>query len=102
MHKNKSLQLREMVKDDIAAFANYWVASSVEHMQGMGVDIIKRPTKDQIEKLVNDQLGKPIKNRKAYYLTWLADNKPIGNCNVNQFEFRKQAFMHLHVWETAN
>lgn len=28
MQKNKPLQVREMVKDDIAAFANYWVLIS--------------------------------------------------------------------------
>lgn len=102
MNENKSLIIREMVKDDIEHFVKYWLESSTEHLEGMGVDIMKRPTKEQIEKLITDQLGVPMKNRKSYFLTWLVNNKPIGCSNVNQIEYGNKAFMHLHLWQTEN
>ena len=55
-----------------------------------------------IKKLITDQLGIPMRNRKSYFLTWLVSNKPIGCSNVNQIEYGKQAFMHLHLWQTEN
>lgn len=91
-----------MVKDDIEHFVKYWLESSTEHLEGMGVDIMKRPTKEQIEKLITDQLGVPMKNRKSYFLTWLVNNKPIGCSNVNQIEYGNKAFMHVHLWQTEN
>lgn len=102
MVKDMSLIVREMVKDDIEYFVKYWLDSSTDHLEGMGVDITKRPTRKQIEKLVNDQLEVPIKCRKSYFLTWLINNNPVGCSNVNQIQYGKQAFMHIHLWQTNN
>lgn len=102
MSENTSLLVREMVKDDISHFANYWLESSTDHLEGMGIDITKRPTREQIQKLITDQLGIPMRNRKSYFLTWLVNNIPIGCSNVNQIEYGKQAFMHVHIWQSEN
>lgn len=98
MTKKISLEVREMITEDIKHFVAYWVESSDGFLEGMGVDVSKRPTREQLEKLVADQLGISMKSRKTYFLTWLVNNKPIGCSNVNQIEFGKQAFIHLHVW----
>lgn len=102
MTEKKSLQVREMVPDDIGYYVTYWIESSDKHMHSMGVDIAKRPTRKQLESFINDQLRLPIKKRTSYFLIWLVNNNPIGYSNVNQIEFGKKAYMHLHLWHTEN
>ncbi|NDV15441.1 GNAT family N-acetyltransferase [Muricauda sp. TY007] len=96
------LSVREMKQSDIEHFAQYWLNATDQYLLDMGVDTKKRPTKEQIEKLVNDQIGVPMEKRKAYFLTWLYDDEPIGCSNVNQIEYGKKAFMHLHIWRHSN
>lgn len=91
-----------MNKGDIEHFVQYWLNASDQYLLDLGVDLKKRPTREQIEQLVNDQIGVAMEKRKAYFLTWLYDNKPIGCSNVNQIEYGKKAFMHLHIWDYKN
>lgn len=94
------LEVKEMTKDDIPYFVAYWLNSSSDHLLRMGVDINKRPTKVQIEGLVNSQLEVPYKAKKSYFLTWWANDEPIGCSNVNQIQYGLHAFMHLHLWQS--
>lgn len=94
------LEVKEMTKDDIPYYVAYWLNSSSDHLIGMGVDINKRPTKAQIEKLINSQLEVPFEAKKSYFLTWWGNDKPIGCSNVNQIQFGRQAFMHLHLYQS--
>ena len=56
MNENGTLSVRDMTKEDTEHFVQYWLTSSGEHLTGMGVDIKKKPTRAQLEKLVFDQL----------------------------------------------
>lgn len=100
--KQMKLSVREMNKGDIEDFVQYWLNASDQYLLDLGVDLKKRPTREQIEKLVNDQIGVAMEKRKAYFLTWLYDNKSIGCSNLNQIEYGKRAFMHLHIWDYMN
>ena len=102
MKELKSLLVREMLEDDLEYFIRYWVEASPEHLVGMGVDVSKRPTREQIEKLVTSQLGLPMEERKAYFLTWVKNGHPVGSAHVNQIAFGEQAYMHLHLWNPEN
>lgn len=102
MKEANSLLVREMKEDDIAHFIRYWVDSSPEHLEGMGVDVNKRPTSEQIEGLVTSQIGLPMEEKKAYFLTWEKNGYPVGSAHVNQIAFGEQAFMHVHLWQSEN
>ncbi|MGL1889770.1 MAG: GNAT family N-acetyltransferase [Reichenbachiella sp.] len=102
MTTNNSIQVREMMSDDIESFVNYWLSMSPEFLEEMGVDIKKRPTRAQLENLINDQIGVDMKKRKSYFLTWLINDIPVGCSNVNQIEYGQKAFMHLHLWNSEN
>ena len=91
-----------MVEDDIEHFIRYWVEASPVHLEGMGVDVSKRPTREQIEKLVTSQLSLSMEERKAYFLTWIKNGQSVGSAHVNQIAFGEQAFMHLHLWNPEN
>ncbi|WP_452602235.1 GNAT family N-acetyltransferase [Pontimicrobium sp. MEBiC06410] len=94
-----NLSVRPIQHKDIAALANYWLKSSDEHLIKMGVDLSKLPSREDLVSMLNSQLDTPIENKKSFALIWLLNGKAIGHCNVNQIEFNKQAFMHLHLWE---
>jgi RimJ/RimL family protein N-acetyltransferase len=102
MKEINALSVREMVEDDIEHFVRYWEEASPAHLEGMGVDLSKRPTRELFEKLVTSQLGQPMEERKAYFLTWVKDGHPVGSLHVNQIVFGKQAYMHLHLWDSEN
>lgn len=94
-----NLSVRPIQHKDIDALANYWLKSSDEHLIKMGVDLSKLPSREDLVSMLNSQLDTPIENKKSFALIWLLNGKAIGHCNVNQIEFNKQAFMHLHLWE---
>ncbi len=103
MNKHSSiLEVKEFKKEDIGYFVNYWLDSSPQFLTGMGVDIKKKPTKEQLVDLVSSKITIPMENRKSYFLSWLINDKPIGCCSVNQIVFGKQAFMHLHLYQKDN
>jgi len=94
-----NLPVRPIQHKDINALANYWLNSSDEHLIKMGVDLSKLPNKEDLIAMLNSQLDTPIENKKSFALIWLLHEKAIGHCNVNQIEYNKQAYMHLHLWE---
>ncbi|WP_298903336.1 GNAT family protein [uncultured Psychroserpens sp.] len=99
---NNRFHVREMTIDDLEHFINYWLEATPEFLSKMGVDVDKRPQRDALFKLVVDQFKVPLELRKNYFLFWLLDDKPVGYSNINQIEFSKQAFMHLHLWQPEN
>jgi len=99
MKEIKSLLVREMLEDDLEYFIRYWVEASPAHLEGMGVDVSKRPTRDQVENLVKSQIGLPMEERKAYFLAWVKNGQTVGSMHVNQIVFGEQAYMHLHLWD---
>jgi hypothetical protein len=102
MNKPNSLKVRETTQEDITYFVNYWLDATPEFLTGMGVDLGKKPSKKQLVDLVSSQFGMPMEIRKSYFLTWLINDEPVGCSNVNQIEFGKQAFIHLHLYQGAN
>ncbi|PCJ37862.1 MAG: GNAT family N-acetyltransferase [Moraxellaceae bacterium] len=99
---NKLLSVREIQKEDIPLVADYWVDSDPDYMVSLGVDLNKLPSRVDVERMLNSQINTPFENKQSYALIWLLDNSPIGHCNVNNIEFGKQAYMHLHIWDANN
>lgn len=97
-----NLSVREISLSDIDSLCNYWLLSSSEHLVGMGVDLNKLPTRDNLSLMLKQQIYKPIKDKNSYALIWEIDNTAIGHTNINQIEFGKRASMHLHLWNTKN
>ena len=98
----QNLSIREMNSDDLEIFINYWLNATPEFLTKMGVDVSKRPNREQLYELVTSQFKVPVESKKNYFLTWLINNEPVGCSNINQIELGKQAFIHLHLWETEN
>ena len=94
--------VREMLNVEIDLIINYFLTASPEFLKGMGVDTDKLPDKDKWKETIRTDFILPIEKRKFYYLLWLVDDIPVGHSNINDIVFGKQAYMHLHIWQTNN
>lgn len=101
MNEN-NLSVREMQAPDIEFLVQYWLGSDHSYLEGMGVDIKKLFTKEQISNMLLTQLQLPYAQKNAYCIIWEMDGKAIGHCNTNPSQFGKEANMHLHLWEADN
>jgi len=100
--KIMDLSIREITVKDIDLLLEYWFTSSDDHFLKMGADSSKLPKREEFYNILVDQINSPIENKKSYALIWEENGKQIGHTNVNNIEFGKEAFMHLHVWNTAD
>ncbi|WP_198517174.1 GNAT family N-acetyltransferase [Tenacibaculum sp. SZ-18] len=51
--------------------------------------------------MLEQQITTPIQEKKSYALIWEENGVQIGHTNANNILFGKEAFMHLHVWDTS-
>lgn len=98
MIKNK-LSVREVQQSDIDLIVNYWLSADDAFLTGMGVDLTKIPSREEMVTLLSAQLNQSYKEKKSYCIIWLIDGKPAGHSNVNKIQFGEEACMHLHLWK---
>ncbi|MEO6547512.1 MAG: GNAT family protein [Ferruginibacter sp.] len=96
------LSVRELAKSDIELIASYWLCSEKTHLENMGVEISKMPTKDQFVTYMESQVETPMGQKQSYCIIWQLNNTPVGHSNTRPTIFAKEAFMHLHLWDTVN
>lgn len=96
------LSVREIIKEDIDLIASYWLDSDKDFMKSMGVDLTKLPARQEWKEMLTTQLNSPIKQKQSYAIIWLINNKPVGHCNINKIKYGEEAYMHLHMWQSAN
>ena len=90
--------VREMQGEDIEPIVRYFTSASSVFLASMGVDINKVPDKHTWIKLLNEELNKTYEEKELYYIVWLVDDQPVGHSNINNIQYGKEAFMHLHLW----
>jgi len=94
------LFVREIQKEDIDFIIRYWFKSDSIHLIGMGVDLTKIPKEEDFRKMLSAQLTQPYNEKQSYCIIWQAEGKPIGHSNINKIIFGKEAYMHLHLWDS--
>jgi RimJ/RimL family protein N-acetyltransferase len=95
------LSVKEIQKSDIELIAQYWLNASPTFLKNMGVDTTKMPNKNEWETMLSKQLDQPMQEKQSYCIIWQVDNTPIGHSNVNKIVFGKEAYMHLHIWDSS-
>ena len=94
--------VREIRKDDIGFICDYWHNSDPKFLIGMGVDLQKIPSRNQLSEFLVQQINAPFSKKSSYALIWNIDNIPAGHCNVNKIKFGEEGFMHLHLWKSSS
>jgi RimJ/RimL family protein N-acetyltransferase len=92
------LSVREFEISDIDHLLSYWLNAEKSHLENMGVDIHKIPTREEFIKYLTTQFETPIEQKQSYCIIWQKNNIPIGHSNTRPTLFGKEAFMHLHIW----
>ena len=93
-----NLSVREAEENDYQNIVDYFVKADLLFLNGMGVDPVKLPTREQWLKSLADNHKKSNENKSIYYIIWVLDNDPIGHSNINKIIFGEEAYMHLHMW----
>jgi RimJ/RimL family protein N-acetyltransferase len=101
MENNQNLQVRELESRDIDLLADYWLLSDPHFLEGMGVDLSKIPSRQDLHRMLTAQLDHSVEKKQSYALIWELNAKQIGHSNVNQIEFGTHAYMHLHLWNST-
>ena len=96
------LDVKELSVETIPPLVNYWMEASAEYLAGMGADINKVPSRSEMERMLNEQVGLAYKNKSSYALVWFADGMAIGHTNVNNLTYGEWGTMHLHLWNTRH
>ncbi|RYY85608.1 MAG: N-acetyltransferase [Chitinophagaceae bacterium] len=94
-------RVRELLPADIPHIVRYWTESSSGHLLAMGVDLSKVPPAEVLTANLQRQLETPLEQRMAYCLIGEANGLAIGHCNTNPTTFGEEAYMHLHLWSSA-
>ncbi|MCB0572293.1 MAG: GNAT family N-acetyltransferase [Phaeodactylibacter sp.] len=98
MREKKMLSVRPLQQNDIQMLADYWFTAEPEFLTGMGVDLEKMISRDSFTAMLEEQLNKPMEEKRSYAIIWLEHGRPIGHCNTNPTFFGDYAHMHLHLW----
>jgi len=93
------LSVREMQLDDIRLIVDYWHQAEAGYLTGMGVDLNKIPSRQEMSEGLTAQFNLSIPEKRSYCMIWELDHQPIGHSNTNPTTFGKTAFMHLHIWD---
>lgn len=94
--------IRELQQSDIICIKDYWLNSSPEHLQGMGVEAAELGEKfTTFEEYMSQQLDLDYPEKSDYYLIGELNGQAVGHCYVNDITYGQEAAMHLHIWNTT-
>lgn len=98
--KKKIFSVRPQTIEDNELIANYFLNADTDFLLKMGVDKSKLYKKAYWLNLLSENFHLEDDKKQLYYLIWLEDNMPIGHCNINKIVTNKEAYMHLHLWQS--
>jgi RimJ/RimL family protein N-acetyltransferase len=97
-----SLSVREMLLGEVGLVIDYFHSATAEHLETLGVDPTRLPSRTQWKQLYEVDFAQPIEMRRGLLVLWQLEGKPFGFSTVDKIEYGKQAFMHLHVIDPNN
>jgi RimJ/RimL family protein N-acetyltransferase len=51
--------------------------------------------------MLTEQLNTPLLDKKSYCIIWEVEGNAVGHSNINKIVPGQEAYMHLHLWNTA-
>jgi len=92
-----ALTVREMAGSEIDSIIEYFLGSTPEHLEILGVDPSRLPTAERLRERFARERALPIEQRAWVVVIWLLDDRPIGFSTSDNIAYGEQANMHLHV-----
>jgi RimJ/RimL family protein N-acetyltransferase len=88
-----------MTLPEVDHIIDYFHSASPEHLELMGVDPTRLPSRSEWRERFARELAAPAKQRRVYMLVWLENQRCIGFSTADQIIFGDEAHMHLHIIE---
>jgi RimJ/RimL family protein N-acetyltransferase len=92
-----SLVIREMALAEVELVIDYFHGSTPEHLETMGVDPTRLPTRRDWRAWYVAEYGKPQRERSTLLVIWELDGVAVGFSTADKIVYGEQAHMHLHV-----
>jgi RimJ/RimL family protein N-acetyltransferase len=93
------VDVREATKQDFELITDYFHSADHAFLMAMGVDQEKLPSRVSWTQKLEQELQKPYRAKKLYYIIWEESSVPIGHSNISDIVYGDSAKMHLHIWE---
>ena len=92
-----TLTVREMTGSEVDLIIDYFLKSTPEYLEILGVDPSRLPAPENWRERFQRECVLPVEQRAWVGVIWLSDNQPIGFSTSDKIAFGEQANMHLHV-----
>ena len=92
-----TLTVREMTAAETDLIVEYFLNSTPEHLEMLGVDPTRFPSAASCRERLRREAALPIEQRNVVLVIWLSGDQPIGFSTSDKISFGEQANMHLHV-----
>jgi RimJ/RimL family protein N-acetyltransferase len=93
--------IRPLKLDEAHLVINYFLKADHQFLNSLGVDPEKLPAYDEWHRVFEQDFGRPLENRRFFYVLWEIDGQPVGHSNISDIVYGQEAYMHLHVWHPA-
>jgi RimJ/RimL family protein N-acetyltransferase len=97
---NRTIQPMDLSQAEL--MIDYFLSADDDFLRGMGADPNKLPQADNWIHVLEEDFSRPFETKRLYYITWMADDVPIGHSNINNIVFGQEAFVHLHIWQSQH
>jgi RimJ/RimL family protein N-acetyltransferase len=92
-----ALDVREMEPSEADLAIDYFLNATPEHLEMMGVDPTRLPSRDEWRRRIADDRARPIEQRRGLMVLWLRDGAPVGFSTCSDAALGEHAKLHLHV-----
>ncbi|MGH2902172.1 MAG: GNAT family N-acetyltransferase [Solirubrobacteraceae bacterium] len=92
-----SLVIREMTLDEVDLVIDYFHDSTPEHLETLGVDPTRLPTRRDWRARYVAEYSKPVRERSVLLVIWEMDGVAVGFSSADKIAYGEQAHMHLHI-----
>jgi RimJ/RimL family protein N-acetyltransferase len=89
--------VREMTLDEVGLVVDYFHDSTPEHLETLGVDPTRLPTRRDWRASYAAEYGKPVQERSTLLVIWELDGVAVGFSSADKIVYGEQAHMHLHI-----
>ncbi len=91
-----------MQLDEVDTRIDYFHNATDEHLKLIGAARHLLPRREAWHAFYEADYARPLSERTNYTLLWELDGRVVGFSSADNITFGEEAFMHLHIIETAD
>lgn len=92
-----NIAVREMTLAESDLVIDYFLQSTPEHLEMVGLDPSRFPSPDDWREYFRKDFSLPLHQRGVVLVIWLLDDRAVGFSSCDKIAFGESAHMHLHV-----